>query len=131
MTRAISKGVRFSYYLMIFGFGCGFWIASMTRYFEMRHNVYGVLADRPEYMLAGAMLFPATAYLIALFINGRRSWTAPLRCIAGFWMVLYFAGFMLSSYDAPDGAAMAITSSVLSFKALWMLAYDWQDVRRR
>lgn len=130
MTREMTKGARFSYYLMLFMMGCVFWLATMTGHFSMYAPVYGWAAHYPAELWAGAMLFPSAIYLIALFINGRRWWTAPLRCVMGIFIMLYFSSFVASALPAIGGDLMVIASGVLMTKAAVMLCFDGIDLMR-
>lgn len=131
MTRDMTKGARFSYYLMLFLMGCMFWLATMIGHFDMYPALYGWAAEYPSELWAGAMLFPSAVYLMALFINGRRWWTAPLRCVMGVCMMLYFSSFVASAAPAEGGRLMVIASGVMMIKASVMLCFDGLDCMRK
>lgn len=131
MTRDMTKGARFSYYIMLFGMGCSFWIATVTGHFTMYAPVYGKAANFPAEAWAAALMFPSAVYLMALFINGRRWWTSPLRCFIGFFTIFHFALFVFSSFGQEGGGVMFIPSGVLMMKAGVMLAFDIADFRRK
>lgn len=131
MTRDMTKGARFSYYLMLFMAGCMFWLATKTGHFSMYAPIYGWVADYPAEWWAGAMLFPSALYLMALFINGRRWWTAPMRCAVGISIMLYFSSFVSSALPAVGGDLVVIFSAVLGFKASVMLCFDVADLSRK
>ncbi|UNY40297.1 hypothetical protein KLEP181_gp27 [Paracoccus phage vB_PmaP_KLEP18-1] len=130
MNRDMTKGARFSFYLMLFLMGCVFWIASTTGHFKMSPEVYGRAVDLPSELWAGAMLFPSAVYLIALFINGRRRWTAPLRMVLGAFLMLYFSSFVASALPASGGDLMVIASGVMMVKAAVMAYFDGLDLLR-
>lgn len=131
MTRDMTKGARFSFYLMLFLMGVTFWVTSMTGHFSMNAGVYGWVASYPSELWAGGMFFPTSIYLIALFINGKRPWTAPARCLLGLGMMAYFATFSLSAMETRDGGVVVIVSAWLMIKASMMLAFDGMDLLRR
>lgn len=127
----MTKGARFSFYLMLFLMGCAFWIATMTGHFRMYAPIYGWIADYDARIWAGGMMFPAALYLMALFINGRRRWTAPLRCVMGICTMLYFSAFVASGLPALGGDLLVIASGTLMLKATVMLYFDGVDLLRR
>jgi len=130
MTREMTKGARFSFYLMLFIMGCVFWVASVTGWFTMSPEVYGRAVDLPSELWAGAMLGPSAVYLVALFINGRRAWTAPLRMMLGVFMMMYFSSFVASALPAAGGDLMVIASGVMMVKSAIMMYFDGLDFLR-
>lgn len=131
MNRDMTKGARFGFYLMLFVMGCVFWIASVAGHFSMSADVYGQAVELPAELWAGAMLFPSAAYLMALFINGRRRWTAPVRIAVGIFMMLYFSLFIVAALPAAGGDLMVIASGVMMIKAAVMSYFDGLDLLRR
>lgn len=130
MNRPMTKGARFGFYGYLFVMGCVFWIASVTGHFVMSPEVYGRAVELPSELWAGAMLFPSAIYLIALFINGQRRWTAPIRMMIAVWMMLYFSSFVVSALPASGGDLMVIASGVMLIKAAVMAYFDGLDFLR-
>lgn len=126
----MTKGARFSFYGMLFLMGGVFWIAAATGHFVMSPEVYGQAVELPAELWAGGMLFPSFFYLIALFINGSRSWTAPLRIAIGLAMMTYFSAFVVSALPASGGDLMVIASGVMMIKAAVMAYFDGLDLLR-
>lgn len=130
MSRDMSKGARFSFYGMMFVMGVVFWIAAQAGFFRMSQEVYGDAVNLPAKWWAAAMLFPSTAYLVALFINGRRWWTPHIRLTVGVWMALYFSAFVASALPASGGDLMVIASGVFAVKVAVMGYFDGLDYLR-
>lgn len=131
MIRAMTKGARFGFYVMLFLMGCAFWIATVTGHFTMYGPVYGWVSGHRSEVWAAGMLFPSAIYLTALFINGRRAWTAPMRCAMDMWMIVYFGVFVTSAVPVVGGDLMVIVSGVMMAKAGVMLFFDGLDMVRR
>lgn len=131
MNRDMTKGARFGFYGMLFLMGCVFWVASVTGHFNMPPEVYGDAVELPSEIWAGAMLFPSALYLSALFINGRRSWTAPGRMMVGVWMMFYFSTFVASALPASGGDLMVIASGIMMLKSAVMAYFDGLDYLRK
>ena len=130
MNRDMAKGARFSFYGMQFLMGCVFWIASVTNVFIMSEEVYGAAVAWPSEWWAGGMMGPAALYLIALFINGRRWWTAYVRMTIGAWMMLYYSAFVALGFPSCGLDLIVIASSIFMAKAAVMLVFDARDWAR-
>ena len=131
INREMTKGARFSFYLMLFLLGGLFWIATKTGHFTMDEAVYGRAVDYPAAYWAAAMMFPSAGYIAALFINGRRWWTAPVRIMIGSWMIGYFIAFVWCAMPSAGVDIIVIASAVMALKAALMSMFDLGDMRRR
>lgn len=131
MTREMTKGARFSFYLFLFMLGVTFWATSATEHFRMDPAAYGWVARHPSELWAGGMFFPTALYLIALFINGKRAWTSPARCVLGLVMIGYFLTFAWSALPTEHGGVIVIVSLWMAVKAALMLYFDGVDLSRR
>lgn len=125
MTRDFTKGLRTGFYVMLFGMGAVFWIATETGHFVMLEEVYGADAVAlPARLWAACMMGTAAAYMVALVINGRRCWTPYVRLLCGFFMSSYFSLFVMSAWPAAGGDLMVIAAGVLMTKAALMTYID-------
>lgn len=131
MNRDMAKGARFGFYMMLMFMGATFWVATKTGHFKMSEDVYGRAVDYPAVIWAGLMLFPSAVYLMALFINGRRWWTAPIRVLIGLFMAVYFSAFIAMALPASGGDLMVIASGAMMAKAVIMATFDISDARRK
>lgn len=130
MNRDMAKGARFGFYTMLFGMGAVFWITAKLGYFSMSEDVYGRAVDYPAVWWALAMLLPSSTYLMALFINGRRWWTAPTRITIDVLMMFYFSMFVAYALPASGGDLMVVASVVLMIKSGVMAFFDVCDMKR-
>lgn len=132
MTREFTKGARAAFYTMLMLMGCMFWIASTTGHFRMSEDVYGakVLHFPSEYWAIG-MLAPSTAYMAALWINGRKGWTPYVRLTCGFLTASYFSAFVWSAWPAAGGDLMVIASVTMMSKAVVLTYIDALELFRQ
>ena len=131
MNRDMTKGARFSFYGMQLLMGCVFWLTAVADIFQMSDLVYGSAVAYPAEYWAGLMMFPATVYLAALFINGRRWWTVYIRIAMGIWMMLYYSAFVVLAYPSAGVDLIVIGSSIFMAKSAIMLYFDGVDVKRK
>lgn len=132
MTRDFTKGMRTAFYAMLLTMGIFFWMATETDNFYMSPEVYGDDAVQlPAELWAFCMMIPASLYLLALYINGRRCWTPYMRIACGFFMSSYFWVFVYSAWPAAGGDLMVIASSVMMLKAAAMTWIDASELLRQ
>lgn len=132
MTRDFTKGARTSFYAMLVVMGSILWVAATTEHFTMSEDVYGpdVIAI-PAELWAGAMMFPAWLYLVALYINGRRWWSVYVRLACGFFTSFYFSLFIVSAWPAAGGDFMVISGAVMTLKAAIFACIDGTELLKQ
>ena len=131
MNRDMTKGARFFFYFLLFLMGGAFWIAAKTGHFHMSEAVYGAAVKYPAVWWALAMLAPSSAYLAALFINGRRWWTAPTRIMIAAWMMTYFASFVVAALPSAGVDIVVIASGALAVAVALLAAFDIADAAKK
>ena len=131
-SRLFWKGLRAGLWSVFFAAGGIFWIASHSGGFSMSQEVYGRdVIEVPAEVWAGMLFIPATCYLCALYINGRRWWTPLVRLISGAVVALKFSAFAVSASAAPFGDIVMIWGVVLGGATVFMAAIDGIEASRQ
>ena len=132
VSRDFTRGVRTSFYTMLFGMGALFWVMTETGQFRMSVEVYGEkTVALPAALWAICMMLTAAVYLLALFINGAHPWTPYVRILCGFFMATYFSLFVTSAWPAAGGDLMVVASGVMMLKASALTYIDASELLRQ
>jgi hypothetical protein len=132
VTRDFWKGLRVGVWSIFFIAGSIFWVSSHSGAFSMSLDVYGpAVIEVPAVVWAGMLFIPSVAYLVALYINGRRWWTPVVRMLSALVVATKFAAFAVSALPALYGDIVVIWGVVLGAAAAFCACIDGIEARRQ